>query len=196
MPARRKTLICPTTDLSTALPRRSFARSFAHTLFYTFTMNATAGTYIYITRIIPALSVLALVTVIIFSFVIEPYGHGQNSSSQFHDPAAATSWQLALSAYTILLHLMSIAFPARVCWAMGDVIRHLKESASIKDSPKKRRGQTLRGDRGSTALQIPMFVIILPAYKEEITTLEETLRVLASHPRAQQSYHVGQCPHS
>ncbi|KAI7314121.1 hypothetical protein KC315_g11458 [Hortaea werneckii] len=153
-------------------------------------MNATAGTYIYITRIIPALSVLALVTVIIFSFVIEPYGHGQNSSSQFHDPAAATSWQLALSAYTILLHLMSIAFPARVCWAMGDVIRHMKESASIKDSPKKRRGQTLRGDRGSTALQIPMFVIILPAYKEEITTLEETLRVLASHPRAQQSYHI------
>ncbi|KAI7084879.1 hypothetical protein KC356_g6386 [Hortaea werneckii] len=153
-------------------------------------MNATAGTYIYITRIIPALSVLALVTVIIFSFVIEPYGHSQNSSSQFNDPAAATSWQLALSAYTILLHFMSIAFPARVCWAMGDVIRHMKESASIKDSPKKRRGQTLKGDRGSTALQIPMFVIILPAYKEEITTLEETLRVLASHPRARQSYHI------
>lgn len=155
-------------------------------------MNTTGGTYVYMTRIIPALSVLALITLIVYSFVIEPYG--QNSSRRSHGPAAATSWQLALSAYTILLHFMSIAFPARVCWAMGDVIRHMKELASIKDSPKKRRGQILKGDRGCMTLQTPMFVIILPAYKEEITTLEETLRVLASHPRARQSYHVGQCP--
>ncbi|KAI6907613.1 hypothetical protein D0869_12121 [Hortaea werneckii] len=151
-------------------------------------MNTTSGTYVYITRIIPALSVLTLITLIVYSFVIEPYG--QNSSRRSHGPAAATSWQLALSAYTILLHFMTIAFPARVCWAMGDVIRHMKELASIKDSPKKRRGQILKGDRGCMTLQTPMFVIILPAYKEEITTLEETLRVLASHPRARQSYHI------
>ncbi|GAB1726814.1 hypothetical protein NU195Hw_g6938t1 [Hortaea werneckii] len=152
-------------------------------------MIATAGTYIYITRIIPALSVLVLATIIIFSFVIEPYG--QNSSSRpSGSAAAATSWQLVLSAYTVLLHFMSIAFPTRVCWAMGDVICHMKELASIKESPKKHRGQALKRDRGSVALQIPMFVIILPAYKEEITTLEETLRVLASHPRARQSYHI------
>ncbi|KAI7349720.1 hypothetical protein KC320_g5922 [Hortaea werneckii] len=151
-------------------------------------MIATAGTYIYITRIIPALSLLVLLTIIIFSLVIEPYG--QNSSSRPSGPAAATSWQLVLSAYTVLLHFMSIAFPTRVCWAMGDVIRHMKELAIIKDSPKKRRGQNLKRDRGSVVLQIPMFVIILPAYKEEITTLEETLRILASHPRARQSYHI------
>ena len=86
--------------------RRSFARCFAYTLLCTCTMIATAGTYIYITRIIPALSLLVLLTIIIFSLVIEPYG--QNSSSRPSGPAAATSWQLVLSAYTVLLHLSLI----------------------------------------------------------------------------------------
>lgn len=157
-------------------------------------MTTTGGIYVYITRIIPALSVLALITLIVYSFVIEPYG--QNNSRRPNGPAAATKWQLALSVYTMFLHFMSIAFPARVCWAMGDVIRHMKELASIKDSPKKRRGHTLKGERGNIAVPIPTFVIILPAYKEETTTLEETLRVLASHLRARQSYHVGLCQES
>ncbi|KAF2772456.1 hypothetical protein EJ03DRAFT_266627 [Teratosphaeria nubilosa] len=41
-----------------------------------------------------------------------------------------------------------------------------------------------------TAYPTPLFVILLPAYKEEMATLEETLRVLASHPQAKHSYHI------
>lgn len=141
----------------------------------------------YGTRVIPAFSVCLISLLLVFSFIIEPFGKGEKGKHH----GEATTWQLVLSAYTMLLHMGSIIFPARVCYAIGDVIQKTKETAMIRDNPKRRRTRTIdTPDRGRVSFPVPLFIIILPAYKEEMATLEETLRVMASHPQARHCYHV------
>lgn len=144
------------------------------------------GIYHYLTRIIPALSVVALAILLVFSFIVAP--RGRTDGDEHH--GEATISQLILGAYTVLLHIMSIMFPARVCWAMGDVTKRMKEAAASSDTPKRRRNKASKNERGSPPKKGPLMVIILPAYKEEMATLEETLRVLASHQQARNTYHV------
>lgn len=142
--------------------------------------------FVYVSRIIPALSVIAVVTLLVFSYIVAPYG--KTARGQHH--GEATRSQLILSVYAIVLHIFSIIFSARVCWAMGDVIRKVKETASIPRRPKRRKNQVVKDGKGRTTYPLPVFVIIIPAYKEEIETLEQTIRVLGSHPDARSSYHV------
>ena len=142
--------------------------------------------YIYPTRIIPALSVIAIVVLLVFAFVIAP--HGKTVRGQDH--GEATISQLILSVYTTILHLISINFAARVCWAMGDIIKNMKAAASIVDTPKGPKNLVIKNEHGKTSYPMPLFVIIMPAYKEEMETLQETSRVLASHSQARRSYHV------
>ncbi|OQO04036.1 hypothetical protein B0A48_10679 [Cryoendolithus antarcticus] len=85
---------------------------------------------------------------------------------------------------------MSIAFPARVCWSMLDMNRRMKEAATVMPNTRRRRVASLKNEDGEKPFPVPLFVIILPAYKEDNTTLETTLRVLASHPQARLCYHV------
>ena len=149
-------------------------------------LSRTSATYLWVTRCIPAFSVCIIATVLVFSFVLKPFGKGE--AGRHH--GEATLWQLVLSAYTVILHIMSILFPARVCYAVGDVMKKMKETAKVKDAPKKRKTLTVKTEKGSQTFPAPLFVIILPAYKEEMGTLEETLRVLGSHPQARHCYHV------
>jgi hypothetical protein len=150
-------------------------------------MTSADAAWKYLTRTIPAWSVCFTVTVLVFSFLVQPFGAGEPGKRN----GSATPWQLVLSAITIFLHVLSVMFPARVCFALGDVIRRMKETASVKDTPRKRRTYTARSKNGTQTYPSPLFVILLPAYKEDMGTLEQTLRVLASHPQARHSYHVG-----
>lgn len=148
--------------------------------------HRASTTFLWATRCIPAFSVCIVVTVLVFAFIVRPFG--RHDTSRHH--GKATTWQLVLSAYTVLLHIMSIIFPTRVCWALGDIMQRMKVVAMIRDNPQKRKTQTIKTEEGSVTYPVPLFVIILPAYKEEMSTLEETLRVLGSHPQAHHSYHV------
>lgn len=144
-------------------------------------------TFAYLTRCIPALSVCCIAALLVFSFLVEPYGRGEAGSRH----GTSTTWQLLLSSYTVLLHIMSIAFPARVCYALGDIIKNLREHSKLKDDGAMwPTAQTIKTEHGAISFPAPLFVIILPAYKEEMSTLEETLRVLAAHPQARHCYHV------
>lgn len=72
-------------------------------------------------------------------------------------------------------------------------MKRVKESAT--ESPTDQSGRVSitekeKDEKAELQSTWPLFVIILPAYKEEVSTLEETLRVLASHPQARRSYHV------
>ena len=69
----------------------------------------------------------------------------------------------------------------------------MKEAASIVDKPRRRKIHTIKGEHGTTSYPTPLFIVILPAYKEEMETMEATLRVLASHSQARRAYHV--CPY-
>nr|POF14946.1 hypothetical protein CFP56_71893 [Quercus suber] len=137
-------------------------------------------------RCIPALSVLLLSYLLILSLVVAPYGKGERGK---HD-GSATIPQIILSIYLVFLYIMSIAFTARVCYAIGHVSKNLKESSRITDKPQGYSVQPIKTENGTTAIPAPLFVVILPAYKEEMETLEETLRVLGSHTQAHDCYHV------
>lgn len=69
-------------------------------------------------------------------------------------------------------------------------MKKMKENASIRDSPKTRKLRYVKTTKGTTAYPSLLFIIIIPAYKESVQTLEETLRVLASHSQARHAYHV------
>ncbi|KAK3066523.1 hypothetical protein LTR53_017090 [Teratosphaeriaceae sp. CCFEE 6253] len=141
----------------------------------------------YFTRIIPAWSICAIAVLLVHAFLLEPYGRG--APGRRH--GAATLWQLGLSLYITALHVLALVFPARVCFALGDVIKEMKESvAAVKDTPKSRRVQRLDTEKGAITFPAPLFVILLPAYKEEMETLEQTLRVLGSHAQARHCYHI------
>ncbi|SMQ51797.1 unnamed protein product [Zymoseptoria tritici ST99CH_3D7] len=139
------------------------------------------------TRCVPAFSIGLVFVLLAYAFVVAPYGKAYNGDYT----GEATSSQLILSIYTVLLHILSIVFPIRVCWSLRDVVKRMRNSAAIENpsTPRLEKQEfTMKGNE--TQLTFPSFPIILPAYKEEVSTLEETLRVLASHPQARQSYHV------
>lgn len=81
-------------------------------------------------------------------------------------------------------------FPLRVCWAVYDILSKMKKMASTAPHQRRRRVTSIKGDESLPPSPVPLFAIILPAYKEEMETLEETLQVLASHPQATYSYDV------
>ena len=143
--------------------------------------------YPYLTRIVPALSLLGVVFLLISSFILTPYG----KTDRREHYGEATKSQLILGVYTSVLHIISVLFAARVCWAMGDVVTGMRESASVVEKPMRRKNHSRNNNSElSKAHQGPSFVIIIPAYKEEIETLRETIGVLASHPHARSAYHV------
>lgn len=144
------------------------------------------STYVWLTRCIPALTILAVFCLLFLSFLSSPYGRGESGKHN----GSATIPQLILGIYTVFLHIQSIAFPARVCYAIGHVTKKIKESLRPADTSQQCNVQTIKRQTGHGAVTTPLFVIILPAYKEEMETLEETLRVLGSHAQATHCYHV------
>jgi len=139
----------------------------------------------YWTRVIPAGSVCGIAILLVCSFLVQPYGKGEPGRRH----GAATVWQFVLGFYTVALHILSILFPARVCYALGHVIKEIKENAALANDRRYVSNiQTVETEKGTTPA--PLFVILLPAYKEDMGTLEETLRVLASHAQARHCYHV------
>ena len=144
--------------------------------------------YAWFTRCIPAFSISAVAILLVLALIVQP--HGREEEGRYN---GETTWaQLVLSVYTVLLHIMSIAFPVRVCWSMVDMIRRMKDATAVMPNTRRRRVASLKsGDEGDFIFPVPLFVIIIPAYKEEVETLEMTLRVLASHSQARHCYHVG-----
>lgn len=148
-----------------------------------------ASKYVWTTRSIPAFSICLVAVLLVLSFCISPYGIGEAGK---HNGKATTA-QIILSVYTVFLHILSIVFPARVCLSMAHILKKMRETLQDLPSGRRRRVQSIVNEEKEVQSPVPLFAIILPAYKEEIATLEETLRVLASHTQARQSYHVRIC---
>ena len=148
------------------------------------------GYYAWATRCIPAFSICAVAILLVLALLVQP--HGREEEGKYN---GETTWaQLVLSVYTVLLHIMSIAFPLRVCWSMIDMIRRMRDANALMPNTRRQRTDSLKNDEGDLTFPVPLFVIIIPAYKEEVETLEMTLRVLASHSQARHCYHVCHIP--
>jgi len=144
------------------------------------------GTYVWATRCIPGFSVLALIALLVAALAWHPYGRPEKGIHH----GEATWPQLVLGAWTFFLHILSVAFPLRSCFAMRDVFHRMTEVANVMPNTRRRRVQSIKNEEGVQQFPVPLFCIILPNYKEDMETLEETLRVMASHPQARYSYHV------
>ena len=140
----------------------------------------------YFTRIIPAVSLFALAVLLIFAFVLDPPGKGLRQDK-------ASFSQLLLSLYALVLHILSLVFPIRAFFALGHVVKKTRETAESSHEDEisagdKARREHCAADEANGGLR---FAIIIPTYQEDIETLSNTLRVLAAHPQAPVSYHVG-----
>lgn len=143
--------------------------------------------YAWITRCIPAFSICAVAILLVLALIVQPHGREEEEGKYNGE----TTWaQLVLSVYTVLLHIMSIAFPLRVCWSMIDMIRRMRDATALMPNTRRQRAGSVKSDEGDFTFPVPLFVIIIPAYREEVETLEMTLRVLASHSQARHCYHV------
>lgn len=91
--------------------------------------------------------------------------------------------------YTIFLHIVLSAIPLRIFrgarLATRQIQATLEASQQESDLPENLQG---RGHQSSPSELI--HVSIIPSYKESIDTLQDTLRILASHRLAKSTYDV------
>lgn len=143
-------------------------------------------------------------------------GKGSASPSHHgHDDWQARRATLSIAqkvfiGYTVFVHGNAVTFSLRLAWALSQMVRQTR--AVLRRRPLTK---TFRGPPGSDS---PIFAdspidtpdqmtfdlgaledgeqgevvhaIILPNYSEDLDTLETTLKVLASHPRAATQYEV------
>ncbi|CZT14398.1 uncharacterized protein RCC_00375 [Ramularia collo-cygni] len=145
-----------------------------------------AGLYAWASRCIPAFSVGLVIALSFLGLFVSPSGEHHNNNYT----GEATLSQLILTAYILFLHALSVIYPVRVCWAVRDVVKRMKEAVTEATNAQSGRVPVDKDEKADLKAQCPQFAIILPAYKEQVSTLEETLRVLASHPEAHRSYHL------
>lgn len=148
-----------------------------------------AGLYAWATRCIPVFSVCLVITLSFLGLFVSPFGERKNAEYV----GEATLSQLVLTGYIIFLHALTVIFPLRVCWSVRDVVQRMRKAATDPSIDQNEGEPIFKDEKEESRAQGPLFAIILPAYKEEVSTLEETLRVLASHPQARRSYHVRLC---
>jgi hypothetical protein len=122
--------------------------------------------------------------------------------------------------YTILIHVHTFGFTLRLAWSISRTLQTTKDifqrrlETSPFSSPKPKRPEDRPySDAPPSPVSLPdstyssfdkkefitvhqltekelIHAIILPNYCEDLHTLETTLKVLASHPRAKSQYEV------
>lgn len=136
-------------------------------------------------RCVPGLSTLLLFCLFEQSLQICRLTYSYFRNEQNPNPASAPLfWQLLFCAYTLFLHTLGILFPLRLWRAArqaADAVwsNHLEQRLALEKKQVK-----------SLDCRAVTMVIILPAYKESIDTLKETLSVLAAHQDAWSAYDV------
>jgi len=144
-----------------------------------------ASFFAWFTRCLPALSVIVLFGLVYSCFIVDPYGARTNGIHQ----GRATYQQYFLSIYIVALHIFSTLFPIRLCFAIYDVLTHLRATHNAFATVDKKNDP--RPDSPALGGRFVIHAILIPNYKEDMETLSDTLRVLAAHPRAHTLYDVG-----
>lgn len=159
------------------------------------------GVLKWLLRCIPGLSILLLLILLECALKI-----AQTEWISFTYPPFLVDQPLPLIAqsifivYTLLLHILVLVFPVRLCYSVWTAASQIKSAHGIGAEAAATNSQhdsishslldlELREHSTGEYCDVTMAVII-PSYKEDIGTLEDTLRVLASHDRAKSSYDV------
>ena len=91
--------------------------------------------------------------------------------------------------YTIFLHVVLSALPLRIF--LGARLATQKIQAALEASQQESdQPENLQGSSHQSSPSDLIHVSIIPSYKESIETLQDTLRILASHRLAKSTYDV------
>lgn len=168
-------------------------------------------------RCIPGFSLLALFALIVFALTDPSTWLPYYNTVHFKDPNSDTLTlpQAIYAVYNVLIHVLALIFPLRLCWSLRQITHEVQglafqrtTPANVVDIQEKNRtigspaaslspitsGATSDDDdsrKRSRSLGMVYHTILLPNYKEDINTFRETLDVLASHAQARSSYDVG-----
>lgn len=97
--------------------------------------------------------------------------------------------------YTIFLHVVISAIPLRIFrgarLATEQIQAAIEICQKLSDKPRAPQGSSYQGAPFEVT-----HVSIIPSYKESIETLQDTLRILASHRHAKSTYDVRTSPHA
>ncbi len=180
------------------------------------------GALTWVCRCVPGFSIVAC---IVLSFLAladrlwRPHHrggalHGGYTSS--HLLYGLTAWQIIYIGWSLFAHVCAcLLFPLRLCWASWHISDEIKAArAQTGDrpqllSPKPEKIKTESPVLDGPLARVPtpanpapddvsdsvIHAVIIPAYKEDIDTLRETLAVLASHLLASTCYDVREYPY-
>lgn len=127
-------------------------------------------------RCIPGLSTLCLLLLIEISLGVTRSSWKFIRSGRDDPTAGPVILQIVFAAYTFFLHILALSFPIRVIFAARAAAQGIRSY----------HGKTIAANDG----QHTTMAIIIPCYKEDIETLQDTLDVLAFHDGALKSYNV------
>jgi|SRR5271154_3122076 len=146
-------------------------------------------------RCVPGLSILAVLALVEFALqILQTEYIGLSYPTFLVRHVTPVFAQTLFVAYSVFLHVLSLAFPLRLCRAVLRATNAIREAHS--DNYEPLRSSLLRdgSDQDNEACEKVavgiIMAILIPSYKEEIHILEDTLKVLASHELAQTSYDV------
>lgn len=164
--------------------------------------SAVERFWLWATRCIPGLLTFILASLVYLSLI-----DGRNLALQqyHHYPSTWPSpAQLFFIAYGIILHISALNFPIRLCRAARSITHEIMVDqaecaarAAAEDAlpaeEKETKETQVSFDMMKTEDATPDIIhaIMVPSYKEDVSTLEDTLKVLASHTNASKQYHVG-----
>jgi hypothetical protein len=98
--------------------------------------------------------------------------------------------QLIFISYSIFLHLIGASIPLRACWSLWNLEKRIRNPV-YKNPYGSLSNQLIEPQAGKVPAFYPFIhVILIPNYHEDLQTLQDTLRVLASHPQAKAFYDV------
>lgn len=109
-----------------------------------------------------------------------------------------TVLQAIFICYSLLLHLLAFAFPIQICVAAWSAASRIKQAHQLPPSHLHLKNTYSSSDGSLTPDDFEEYdpgtpvtmAIILPSYQEDISVLEDTLNVLASHKLSQTCYDV------
>ncbi|OAL29436.1 hypothetical protein AYO20_09173 [Fonsecaea nubica] len=152
-------------------------------------------------RCIPGLSVLGLLVLLESALKIVE----TEWLTFFYPPflkhiASPVIAQTLFISYSVLLHILALLFPLRLCasaYAATRAIKatHLRSNITLSntvhrnDLREEYQGLESQHDTAKRPGVVTM-AVVLPSYKEDIEILETSLRVLASHTLAKSSYDI------
>lgn len=156
----------------------------------------------WIFRCLPGLSVILLLALVEWAFQIV-----ETAAISIRHPADLiyrVNWafpQFLFILYSTFLHFLAFIFPLRLCRSVWQATNQIKVTHNITPSDqlpiKEKNTCTLQdnddpsGLRGGGAPNQILNAIMIPSYKEDISVLEDTLKILASHFLAISTYDVG-----